>query len=110
MKVDLEELKRLHEESYKSGSKYLECAGQLMRDFPAILAKLEAAESDVVRLHKENMEYYDALMEFRNSTLTRKLEAAQRLRRAIAAVEADQNEETEQEYIDALEAFDKEPE
>ena len=37
----------------------------------------------------------------------RVIAAADRLRAAITAVEADQNEETEQEYIDALDEFDK---
>lgn len=42
--IDLEELKVKHAESDKSASKYLECAGMLMRAFPAIVAKLEALE------------------------------------------------------------------
>lgn len=44
MKVDLEELKRLHAERFSSADGTMQFAEYLVASFPAIVAKLEAAQ------------------------------------------------------------------
>ena len=96
-------------------------SGDIGNEFPVPYADIYINDGDTIIMH-----FNDEIPEGKaNAKLTttlhnafpdliahiehnqRVIAAADRLRAAITAVEADQNEETEQEYIDALDEFDK---